>query len=455
MSKLSNRRSASVRVELDREFDSQADAIFNDPFLQSQLTGRYIAVFADAATRDVVKSFEREPGLKVASSSDFGARIVPTPTDATYAMHFEALGIAIVNAPHDQVYRLRAASSGGLRIVPERFVYASGILQVDEEYLAGFRDGVNATVERVLTTKASCMKEPKHRTVEGFRFQAAEQASTWNLLRTGATNSRFLGRGIKVAILDTGYDENHPDFVGRSIVSQSFVAGESVQDVHGHGTHCLGTACGSRKPSSQGPFYGCASEAEILVGKVLANSGQGDEGAILNGINWALENGADIVSMSIEGAFHPPNPDLPQYEAAGARALANGRLLIAAAGNFSVRPFFTRPLAFPASASTVMAVAAIAPDDSVASFSCVGGSNGKVDIAAPGVAIESSFPLPRTRKVDSGTSMAAPLVAGIAAMYCESDPLLRGQALWNKMIQTAVRLPAGSEDVGAGCVQGP
>ena len=110
--------------------------------------------------------------------------------------------------------------------------------------------------------------------------------------------SNYSGRGIKVTVLDTGFEVNHPDFAGRNILTQSFVAGEAVQDVHGHGTHCIGTSLGPRIPNPL-PRYGIAYGADIFVGKVLSNQGSGGDGDIMAGINWAVQNGCRVISMSL------------------------------------------------------------------------------------------------------------------------------------------------------------
>jgi subtilisin family serine protease len=408
-------------------------------------------VFAQVHTKNAIKCLNQGPGLRVASSSDFVQRAVEPPKEERYAMYFETLGIAVLNAPADQLEHLGPAIASGSKLVRERYTYLAGSLQVDASYLRGLRDGVDSVVERLLAGDPSTTALPRK---SGATLSNA--SFTWNLDRVGMPKSAFSGRGVKVAILDTGYDSGHPDFRDRAVMSQSFVPGSSdASDRNGHGTHCLGTACGLKNPSSSGPRYGCASEADILVGKVIGDDGHGEEEWVLNGINWALEQGADIVSLSIETRFDPDNPFLPQYEAAGSRALDAGRLLIAAAGNHSVRPIFTRPVASPASAPSIMAVAAIGPDNLAATFSCAGGPEGEVDIAAPGVAVESSFLMPRGRKTDSGTSMAAPLVAGIAALHKERDRGLQGRMLWDRIVGSAERLTSPAADVGAGCVLAP
>ena len=106
------------------------------------------------------------------------------------------------------------------------------------------------------------------------------------------------GSGIKVAVLDTGFDLGHPDFAGRPVVSQTFV-GQPVQDLHSHGTHCIGTACGPKAPAGNTPRYGIAFRASIFVGKVLSNSGSGTGAGVLAGMNWAIANRCQVISMSL------------------------------------------------------------------------------------------------------------------------------------------------------------
>lgn len=283
--------------------------------------------------------------------------------------------------------------------------------------------------------------------------------STWGLKATGAVDSPFTGKGIKVAVLDTGIDADHPDFRARSIISESFVADGTTDDIQGHGTHCAGTIFGPRAPGpGPVPGYGCAPEATLYVGKVLNNSGFAPEGAVFEGMEWALDAGCDIVSMSLGRPVRRGEAPSAIYERIAASALADGCLFIAAAGNDSARASGRiAPVSEPANTPSIMAVAAVDETLGVADFSN-GGINpdgGSVDIAAPGVGVFSSAPAPRFYRMLQGTSMACPHVAGIAALWAESDPTLRGRPLWDALVANATALPGSERDVGVGIVQAP
>lgn len=415
-------------------------------------TGRYILVFRGNSTGDAVKSLKKGSGLRVASSSDFPDRAIQKYLEDGEAHFFEALGVAVVSADYSQVEKIHTSSvSGGTPlIIPERFMFAAGILSIETEYLRGYQDGVKS-----LTNALTEMTELQLITKTN-NIQTASSEFTWGLLATNASKSRYTGEGIKIAVLDTGFDVTHPDFSGRKIITKCFIPGENdVSDAVGHGTHCVGTACGPRS-SVEAPAYGCAPMATIYMGKVLGDDGTAEEGWVLNGINWAIENQCDIISLSLECPYDPNYPDLPQYEQGGEKALENGQLIIAAAGNFSSRPHYLRPVAIPACARSIVAVAAVDISKEVATFSCAGIQPGcNIDISGPGVGIESSSPSPKMRKLDSGTSMAAPHVAGVAALHMESDSNLRGKLLWDRLVQSALTIPGSKTDIGAGLVQAP
>jgi len=285
------------------------------------------------------------------------------------------------------------------------------------------------------------------------RADPAADELTWGVRAVGAALSPYSGEGVRIAVLDTGLDLEHPDFEGRDIVSRSFVPGEDVQDRNGHGTHCAGIAAGPFKPGS-GPRYGVAGQAELYVGKVLSNEGFGTEGGVLEGINWAIENDCQIVSMSLGSPVEEGEPYSRVFEEVARRALAAGTMLIAAAGNESRRPDYLAPVGHPANCPSIMAVGAVDEQLHVAPFSCAGlnEDGGQVGIAAPGVNVRSAWTRPKLYNTISGTSMATPFVAGVAALYAQADKANRGQALWDMLVQQVRLLDDPKRDVGAGLV---
>ena len=277
--------------------------------------------------------------------------------------------------------------------------------------------------------------------------------ATWGLQAVGAVDSPWTGKGIRIAVLDTGFNSAHPDFAGRTVVTQSFIDGEDAEDGHGHGTHCVGTAAGPRT-WAEGRGYGVAPEAEIFVAKVLGNDGTGSDTTILAGIDWALGQGCQVISMSLGAdvrTVHPP------YVAAGRRALEQGALIIAAAGNNAARsrgnPGF---VGAPANSPYVMAVGAVDKHLKVADFSAqaLDVDGGEVNIAGPGVAIHSSWIAPKNYNTLDGTSMATPHVAGVAALIAEATGA-RGQELWDQLVAGVQDLGLPKEDVGAGLTKAP
>ena len=416
------------------------------------LTGRYIVLFHPGKTDAGVQALEEDSSLKVASTkgTEAGILSVADQTSAD-AVVFDKIGVAVVSATPQQLQSLNIGQSASAiaSIRPERYLYASsGMLSVSTDYLHGYQAGVDHLVEALLGTSKGA---------SSAAMAQDETSTTWGLQATQVIASKFSGQGIRVAILDTGLDLTHPDFAGRNITRQSFVDGvATAQDGHGHGTHCTGTSCGPQNPAVL-PRYGIAYNADIFIGKVLDDTGKGAEQAILAGINWAITNQCKIVSMSLGrpvGVGEAPDPD---YEAIGQRALDQGTLIIAAAGNDSSRPGNTAPVGAPANSSTIMAVAAIDASSQVAFFSN-GGVNpggGQIDVAGPGVDVYSSWLLPKQYNTISGTSMATPHVAGIAALLAEANPKASAHQLWSLLTQTAQRLPLPSTDVGSGLVQAP
>ncbi|MFG6666399.1 S8 family serine peptidase [Halomonas sp. HNIBRBA4712] len=393
-------------------------------------TGRYLISLRDGMLDEGIAAL-KACQLKIADARDFDAQAVNLEDagDAE-AMIFPQLGVVLIGGDalerrgmsiHDDAFKRPAIEL----IEPEYFAFAES-----SEYLRGFLSAANA-IARDLADVGSEYRDDEPPAVRDI---------TWGLSRCKAARSRFSGAGIKIAVLDSGMDVKHPDFAGRVIESRSFV-GEPVQDMNGHGTHCIGTATGPRKAAGKWPGYGVAFEAEIHVGKVLTDAGSSTGASVLAGMNWALANRCEVISMSLGSQ----SPVQMAYTKAGAAALEKGCLMIAASGNENA------PTGAPANSPTIFSVGSLDPSLTRSNFSNVG----KVDIAAPGRDVFSAWPRPINHKTISGTSMATPHVAGCAALWAQSDASLRGPALWQRLVDSAQALPLSQEQVGAGLVQAP
>lgn len=422
-----------------------------------ETTGRFIVTFREGAQSEALTLLKKGTGLtkaKLMSSADFGESgvdIAQVPESGGVLL--EQLGIAVITMDEATVGALAqdiGEDSAILAIEPEGVMYALSELKgLSVDYLRGFRDAAN-------TLYAQASQEAMQEGLAELAAAFGDTASlTWGLQATKVATSKYSGKGIKVAVLDTGLDFKHPDFAGRSIISKSFISGvPTAQDGHGHGTHCTGTACGPLKPT-QGRRYGVAYGSQIYIGKVLSDAGSGGDIGILAGIDWAVANKCHVISMSLGADVCNTST---AYETAGQRALNAGSLIVAAAGNNarrSARQYGC--VGRPANSRTFMAVGALDSSLNVADFSARDTARNPgtaVDIAGPGVAIYSSWPMPTRTRTISGTSMATPHVAGIAALWAQASAT-RGAALWQRIITNARTLPAPVVDVGRGLIQAP
>lgn len=275
-----------------------------------------------------------------------------------------------------------------------------------------------------------------------------DDAASWGLHAIGLGEGT--GRGVRVAVLDTGFGPTI-DFRGRTVTTRSFVPGCDVTDLNGHGTMCAGIACGGRTP--RGRRYGIASEAHLYVGKVLTAGGVGRPEWVLAGLEWAIAEGCHVVSLSVGMDRHLPA--VPLFEALARRALQRGTLVIAAAGDR-----LTRTVLAPATAPHVLAVGAVDADERP--WDGAGppaGGDGQVDVAAPGVSVFSSVPHPPGMPVPcyhtaTGTSLAAPHAAGVAALLFERG--LSAPQVWARLVEQARPLPhCRRQHVGGGLVTAP
>lgn len=421
----------------------EPDSGFERPLGTAQTTGRHIVVFADGDT-DPGAMLGTVAGVSnVAFSRDFDGQAVDMAAAAD-AMVFSELGMAVVSADPEQLGALQTSVEARGTIVAVSPELIHHVLAGTSDYVRGYREGVTDLSARLGGATQSA--DVERRTQAAASFEDNDR-STWGLQATNVLASSRSGAGIKVAVLDTGLDSTHPDFVGRNITSESFIAGASSQDGHGHGTHCIGTSCGPKAPTGT-RRYGVAYEADIFAGKVLSDEGSGSDGGILAGINWAVANGCAVISMSLGADVSSPHPP---YTQAGRRALVRGSLIIAAAGNNANRPGNKGFVGAPANSKSVMAVAALDSELGIARFSArsLPGRGGQVDIAGPGVDVYSSWPMPQRYRSISGTSMATPHTAGIAALWAQATGR-RGLELWATLVKESQRLGEPSVDVGAG-----
>jgi len=240
---------------------------------------------------------------------------------------------------------------------------------------------------------------------------AAAPSNLWHLPKDiwSSIWAKVSGRTIKIAILDTGMNshEDLPDPVS----AKSFISGQSWRDGNGHGTHCAGTALGRNG-------IGVAPGAELIVGKVLSNGGSGSSSGIAAGIRWAVDEGADVISMSLGGgsSYGPTNSAIDY-------AWTKGCIVNAAAGNSGYNGRNT--IGWPSKYKSCICNGATRSDGSIANFSSGGR---ELDWATPGQAIISASYRGGYATM-SGTSMATPFGSGLLALIVE---LMRreGQAEW-------------------------
>jgi subtilisin len=229
-----------------------------------------------------------------------------------------------------------------------------------------------------------------------------------------------------VAVLDTGIDWNHPDLRPNVRGAVSFVPGETAMDGNSHGTHCAGTIGAVVNGAG---VVGVAPEASLYGVKVLANNGGGQYSWIIAGINWAIQNRMNIVSMSLGGDGAPA-----ALEQICNAAFNAGVLLIAAAGNSGPPP--AGHVGAPGRYRSVIAVSAIDNNNVIAPFSSRGP---EVEICAPGVQVLSTLPGGGYGQ-KSGTSMACPHVAGAAAVVWGAHRFATNVQIWNLLGATADNL---------------
>lgn len=438
---------------------------------ESDRTGRFLVTTVEdsaAATKAALRDLKRRIGVKdIASSRDGGAPSMPEGADV---LVLQSLGVFVVNVDPERATRLGRSvgrdadvQDTGYVVEPEYYcrhaiprhpgvpigpfadrddpMVSASPDSTKEAYWHGFRDALNRQSDEPLIHEPPVesrgfdpFAEPP--VARGFepppQVRRSGVRATWGMQAMRVTDSPYRGRGVRVAVIDSGIDEAHSDFQNRIADTTSFV-GVSAQDDHGHGTHCAGTLGASE---IEDHHYGVASEVVFFIAKVLDRYGWGKEAHVIAGIEWAINQGCRVISVSIErGVNQCQSGYSVAYEATGERALAKNAIVIAAAGNRSRRSVqLHRPVSAPANTPSIVGVGAIDRYGHVADFSnrtfC---KHGYVDFVGPGVDVFSSDLTNSGYGRRDGTSMATPHVSGLAALFFEKDPGLDGYGVYKSL----------------------
>ncbi|MGW6476677.1 S8 family peptidase [Streptomyces sp. NPDC055059] len=286
------------------------------------------------------------------------------------------------------------------------------------------------------------------------KMQASLDRSTKQVHAPEAWAAGYDGKGTKVAVLDTGVDTDHPDLKGRVAESKNFTDSDDAGDHQGHGTHTTSTV-GGTGAASDGKERGVAPGTTLLNGKVLNDSGSGATSWIIAGMQWAVDQGADVVSMSLG---NPAQTDCTDPMATATEELAQSSkntLFVIAAGNTGPA---NNTVSSPGCAPSVLTVGAVDGADAMANFSSRGPAYGshtlKPEITAPGVAISAAAAGGRgiyAYQSMSGTSMATPHVAGAAAIVKERHPDWSAQQIKSALVSSAdAAIPGDVRETGGG-----
>jgi thermitase len=278
------------------------------------------------------------------------------------------------------------------------------------------------TISSINSGQATSIEAPANNPVNPNDPSFARQWALTEMHISHLWSITQVSKSIKIAILDTGIDANHEDLKDKIVAEANFTESPTESDIYGHGTHIAGIICAI---SNNGiGVTGLVSDCQILNVKVADDYGFCDEEAVARGIKWAVENGANIINISLEIR----NPSL-ELENAVNYAWEQGVLIVAAAGNQG-NNFVT----YPAYYENSLAVAAVKRDNNLAPLS---NSGDWVDVAAPGFNIYSTLP-GNKYGYESGTSFAAAYVSGIAALLSQSISDTDGDGRLNDEIRSAI-----------------
>ncbi|AOS64657.1 S8 family serine peptidase [Actinoalloteichus hymeniacidonis] len=298
-----------------------------------------------------------------------------------------------------------------------------------------------------LTTENSTLAAGVERVWLNGRSRVLDEESNAQVGAPAAWEAGFSGEGATIAVLDTGYDAEHPDLTEVVVDAADFTGSSvGVTDINGHGTHVASTAVGTGA-ASDGAHRGVAPEADLLVGKVCGDDGWCPDDAVIAGMEWAAGNDVAAANLSL-GGWATDGTD-PLSEALNAITEQSGTLFVVAAGNNGGEVM----VGSPAAADAALAVGSVTKDDEQSEFSSRGPRLGdhavKPDITAPGSDIIGARaagtmpdqPADEAYTTQSGTSMASPHVTGAAAILAAQHPEWQAAELKAALTGSAEPLP--------------
>ena len=291
---------------------------------------------------------------------------------------------------------------------------------------------------------------------QSISIQAQTKSWGYNSLNVGNETSSLTGKGVNIAIIDSGVDRSHPDLSitggGCFLVLTSYpdACADDYNDDNGHGTHVAGIIAALDNDFG---VVGVAPEANIFALKALDKDGEGTTSSVAAAVDWAIQNDMDIINLS----FDSSDDDFILKELIQ-KAYKSNILIVAAAGNKGNVTGLEENVRYPAKYEEVIAVTALDKDLIISKTSSVGTT---VDFSAPGTAIVSTFPAMHTDgngsgyALMSGTSMAAPFVSAVAALYMEKYPDLSTAEIRNLLQENAIDLgePGRDTKYGYGLIQ--
>lgn len=377
------------------------------------VTGLAAMGYDDARRGDVPLIVERAAGTRTlaAAPEELRARRTLDSIDATAATVDKA-GAAGLG---DDLARLAG------RGAPDRDRTARMFGGVDRIWL-----DAQLRATQVAATEAQATAVQAAETAAAEESDAAELDGYLDLVDAPAAWDAGLdGAGVTVAVLDTGIDAGHPDLAGRVREASDFT-GTGAEDRHGHGTHVASLAAGTGA-RADGARRGIAYGAELLSGKVLDDTGTGQASWVIEGMQWAVRQGADVVNMSLGGVAG--DADDPTAQAVDALSASSDTLFVAAAGNRGGLGVDHFTVETPGTAASALTVGAVQTNDLLAIFTGEGPVRGsyrhKPDLTAPGVDVLGARAGARDGdfyRSMSGTSQATPVVAGSAALLRQRHP---------------------------------